>query len=360
VKPGTAEKFDETIPMPKAATRQEGELLLTLSVGGKEVFRDTKAVSILPPAKADGVAGVGVYDPKGKLRAFLDSTGIRHIPVASLESLPSAKVLIVGPDALSETDATSTALAAFASGGRAVIVLDQTNVLKYQALPAEMEPAERTRRNDFGMEVPAADGKTAFLEDASHPTLKGLRDKDFFTWPGDHWVYRNAYVKPVRGGKSLIQVGPRLLNSALVEVPVGKGVMYLCQLAVGAKLDQSTVAQRLLVNLVEYGREYRLETANIAAVIADEQLGKAMDAIGVQYSKAVDVLSAIGDADKKIAVISATPANLKTLADNMAKVEAFWNRGGYILLHGLTPRVWRTSIGSSASITSSASSNASE
>jgi beta-galactosidase len=337
VKPGTAEKFDETIPMPRVDSRQEGELLMTLSVQGKEIFRDTKAVSVLPAATVASGAPVGVYDPKGKLKAFLDPAGIKCVQVASLESLPQVKVLIVGPDALSETDATSTALAAFASTGRAVIVLDQANVLKYQALPAEMEPAERTRRNDFGMEIPAADGKTAFIEDASHPALDGLKDKDFFTWPGDHWVYRNAYVKPVRGGKSLIQVGPRLLNSALVEVPVGNGVMCLCQLAIGAKLDQSVVAQRLLVNLLEYGRAYKLQTANVAAVIADEQLGKAMDAIGVQYSRAADALSAIGDADKKIAVISATPASLKVLASNTGKVEAFWNRGGYVLLHGLTP-----------------------
>jgi beta-galactosidase len=332
VKPGTAEKFDEVISMPKVEARQEGELALTLSVGGKEIFRDAKTVSVLPPAQAAGVAEVAVYDPKGRLKAFLDG-----VQVFSLESLPQAKVLVVAPDALNEADSTSTALAAFASTGRAVIVLDQTNALKYQALPAEMEPAERTRRNDFGMEVPAADGKTAFIEDSSHPALKGLLDKDFFTWPGDHWVYRNAYVKPVRGGKSLIQVGPRLTNSALVEVPVGKGVLYLCQLAIGAKLDQSAVAQTLLANLVEHARDYRQEVANVSAVIDNEQLGKAMDAIGVQYDKAADVLSAIGDPDKKIAVISATPAHLKTLAANMGKLEAFWSRGGSVLFHGLTP-----------------------
>lgn len=332
VRPGTAEKFDETIPMPQVSARREGELLLVLSVNGREVFRDAKAVSILPSAKPAGAGEVAVYDPTGKLKAFLDGVWI-----SSLESLPQTKVLIVGPDALNEGDSTSTTLAAFASTGRAVIVLDQTNALKYQALPAEMEPAERTRRNDFGMEVPAADGKTAFIEDSSHPALKGLRDKDFFTWPGDHGVYRNAYVKPVRGGKSLIQVGPRLVNSALVEVPVGRGVLLLCQLAVGAKLDQSAVAQTLLANLVEYGRDYRQEIANVAAVIEDEQLGKAMDAIGVQYSRAADVLAAIEDSDKKIAVISATPASLKTMAANMDKLDAFWNRGGTVLFHGLTP-----------------------
>jgi hypothetical protein len=337
VKPGTAEKFDEEVAMPQVSARQEGELLLILSVNGKEVFRDAETVSVLPPARAEAGVRVALYDPKGTTKTFFDRANIAQIQVDSLENLPQAKVLVVGPDALSEADSTSTALAGFASGGNAVIVLDQTNVLKYQALPAEMELADRTRRSEFGMPVPAADGKTAFLEDASHPVFKGLQDKDFFTWPGDHWVYRNAYVKPTRGGKSLLQVGSRLLNSALVEAPVGKGVMVLCQLNIGSKLNESAVAQELLVNLVAYGRNYRQEIANVVAVIGDEPLGKALDAIGVHYSKSIDVLAAISDPDKKVAVVPATPDNLKTFAANMDKLTAFWDRGGYIVLHGLTP-----------------------
>ncbi|MBN1362202.1 MAG: hypothetical protein JW993_16520 [Sedimentisphaerales bacterium] len=338
IRPGTAQKFDEEIALPPVSARQEGELVLKLSVDGEEVFRDTKSVSVLPPVKTQGGTGdVAVYDPRRMLAAFLDRTGISYVRADSLDKLPGTKVLIVCPDALTEADSTSTALAGFASRGNAVIVLDQTNVLKYQALPAEMELAQRTRRDSFDMEVPAADGKTAFIEDTSHPIFTGLRDKDFFTWPGDHWVYRNAYVKPTRGGKSLLQVGPRLANSALVEVPVDKGVMYLCQLVMGRKLHQSAVAQTLLVNLVEHARHYRQEIAQVAAVIADEQLGKVMDAIGVQYSKAPDVLAAISDVDKKIAVISATPSHLATLAGNIDQVRAFWDRGGYIVLHGLTP-----------------------
>lgn len=337
VRPGTAEKFDEAISMPETDSRLEGELLLTLSVDGKEVFRDTKVVSVLPPAEVTAGTEAAVYDPNEALKPFLDHLGIRTIAINSLENLPKVKVLLVGPDVLSETDSTSTVLAAFASRGNAVIVLDQSHPLKYQALPAEMEPAQRTRRGSFGLEVPAANGKTAFIEDISHPALRGLRDKDFFTWPGDHWVYRNAYVKPTRGGKSLIQVGPRLVNSALVEVPVGKGVMYLCQLEMGRKFDESAVAQALLANLVTCGTDYKQEIAHVSAVIADEQLGKAMDAIGVEYSKSFDLLAAIANTNTKIAIISATPANLKTLATHMDRLEAFWNRGGHVVLHGLTP-----------------------
>ena len=63
--------------MPQVNARQEGELLLMLSVKGQEVFRDTKAVSVLPPAKAAGAGDVAVYDPKGRLKAFLDAAGSR-------------------------------------------------------------------------------------------------------------------------------------------------------------------------------------------------------------------------------------------------------------------------------------------
>ena len=52
---GTNKKFDLSIPLPTVAARTEGELILTLAQNGKLVFRDTKAVSILPPAKFPAV-----------------------------------------------------------------------------------------------------------------------------------------------------------------------------------------------------------------------------------------------------------------------------------------------------------------
>ena len=237
VAPGTAEKFDEELTLPPVSARQEGELELTLKVAGKQIYRDTKAVSILPAPKPKppNSGAVAVFDPAGESAAFLKRAGVLFTLVPTLEAMPaSAKVLVVGRDALTAADSTSTRLSVLASEGRAVIVLDQAQPLKYQAIPAAMELAPRTKKNEFGTEVPTAEGRTAFIEDAAHPALRGLQDKDFFTWSGpDDLVFRNAYVKPTRGGKSLVQCGPRLEYSALVEVPVGKGVLYLSQLGSG-------------------------------------------------------------------------------------------------------------------------------
>ena len=82
--------------------------------------------------------------------------------------------------------------------------------------------------------------------------------------------------------------------SALVEVPVGKGVMYLSQLDLGRQARRRIRSRNtLLLNLIRCGAAYKQEYANVAAVIADEQLGKAIDAIGLQYTKAADALAAI-------------------------------------------------------------------
>ena len=134
--------------------------------------------------------------------------------IQSLDTMPDRrKVLVVGRDAIEAKDSTSTRLAVLASEGRAVIVLDQTNPLKYQAIPAEMELAPRTKKSDFGDEVPTAEGRTAFIEDTSHPALRGLKDKDFFTWGPDHCGLPQCLRETDARRQEPVQCGPRLRNT---------------------------------------------------------------------------------------------------------------------------------------------------
>jgi beta-galactosidase len=355
---------------------------VALSVGGKEVFRDVKPLSVLAPIKAvtanpaarpaaakpavkptsgnpkagdaqrsslrvetrsnaqtrpavaQAASSVHVYDPQGKVASYLKANGTTFTALNSLATLPtSGRVLVVGPDALSASDSTSSALAAWAATGRSVIVLDQKHPLRYQALTAEISTVSNTATE--GLQT---NGQVAFPEDLGHPTMRNLRENDLRGWGNDGEVYRNAYVKPARGARSLVQVGPRLEQSALIEIPTGKGLMLLSQLDMGDKLGSSAVAQQLMSNLLSYASTYKQEFRPVALVASGStQLTKAADAAGLQYSNAGDALAAISDPKIKLAVISATPANLKQLAGNMAKVNAFMQRGGYIVWHGLTP-----------------------
>jgi beta-galactosidase len=369
VAPGTKKVFDIVVPMPEVKARTEGQLLLAVTVNGKEVFRDTKGVSILPapsfgvavaapaakpatkpaagnrPAAAtrtsmqiitrsraqmkpatSAAAGVVVFDPQGNVATYLKSRGVAFTALTSLEALPPAgKVLIVGKDAVNESDSTNTRLAAYAAEGRTVIVLEQKNPLKYAALQAEIEPS-------------AAIGNVGFIEDSNHPALRNLKDKDFFTWGANQPLYRSAYVKPTRGARSLVQTHMRLLNTALVEIPTGKGLMLLSQLTIGENLPTNGVARTLLANLVSYGTTFKQTFREVALASGENtQLTKAMDTLGVRYSKATDALGAISDTKVKLAVINASPTNLKQLADNKTRVEAFNKAGGYIVFNNLTP-----------------------
>lgn len=367
IAPGNREVVNVIVPMPGVDAREEAELILTLTVKGQKVFTDTKAVSIMPvtvrhpiaaklvgdKAREDiGVASrtvdangkrlpqipswpalsglqptdLLVFDPAGAAAALLKEREIRFTAVADLKSLPaSGKVLLIGKDAIDATLRTSTQFAAWAATGRTVIVLEQLHPLEFQAIPADVAPSTNV-------------GRTAFLEDADHPALRGLASKDFFTWGDDEIVYRDAYEKPTRGAKSLIECNDYLKNSALVEVPVEKGLMLLCQLTVEEKLPTNAAAQVLLLNLINYGAEYKqtFRPATVAAP-ADSQLLKVVDAIGLAHTNAPDAITAIALPGERIAVIDATPENLAGLAAHLDKVAAFTQAGGWIIFNNLTP-----------------------
>ncbi|MFZ4507526.1 MAG: sugar-binding domain-containing protein [Fimbriimonas sp.] len=332
---GQDQRFAIRLPMPVVATRQDLTLRLKLSQNGKEVFADAKTLSVLParaalvgpqPLPALGAKNLVVWDPSGKVGAFLRSQAVGFRPISSLAGVDAATlVLVVGPNALDEQEGARSRLAALAEQGKRIIVLEQANPVRYQGLPAEMEVAKN-------------EGRIAYLEDASHPALRGLTDRDFYTWGADQVVYRNAYLKPIRGAKSLIQCEPRLANSALSEVPVGQGLMLLCQIRVGEKLASSAVARQLLVNLLGYSARYKL-TYRPVTLIAGNDLGlsRAVETAGVRHSKSENLVAALSLPGEQTLVVTGTPAHLRTLSEQKAKVDAFVKQGGWILLSGLEP-----------------------
>jgi hypothetical protein len=374
---GENRKLNVTLPLPATkAARTEARWVLTLSVAGKERFRDERAITLLNPQfprvaggrvflaggaaagelpvaterqrlggarsgpvsrpaavgvgttigqKNPAVPGLYVYDPSGGTAAYLKRQGVAFTALNSLAALPAnGRVLLVGRDALTPEESTSTALAAWASAGRVVVALEQKHPFKYTALPAALEPD-------------ANEGRAAYIEDASHPAFLNLRDSDFFVWPGGEVVYRNAYEKPTRGAKSLLQCDNRLARSALVEVTAGKGLLLLSQLRIGETLPDNPTARQLLANLLVYAGQYKQEfRVTQAAGIADPNLAKTLDAIGVTYVKAASPLAAIARPGT-VALVEATPANLKALAANKATVDRFTAGGGWLVLFGLTP-----------------------
>jgi len=329
---GMSEKFDLTMEMPPVKDRTEAVLAILLSQNGKEVFTDTKAVSVLPTAaaqlKSQGAPAAGklaLLDRDGGVKAFFSSLNIPFTEVTDLSKISAAaKILVVGKDSLDATQATSSQLAGWASSGKVAIVLDQQNELKFQALPGSMAPATNS-------------GSMCFPDDSANPLLAGLQEKDFIDWTPDGIVYRNAWKKPTAGGKAILQCDMKLENSPLVEMGAGEGLLLLSQLNLGANLKSNAVAQHLLLNMLDVADHFKL-TFRETFVDADgnPQLAKAVDSIGLKFTPVKGVAAAIAKPGT-IAILDGSPVNLKALVADMAKVKALTDAGGWIVLNMVTP-----------------------
>jgi beta-galactosidase len=222
VPPGEHEKFDVELPIPNTTRRLDGQWTLTLAAQGKVLYRAVKEISVLPAGrdqpKPPAVAQLQptdlfVYDPSGNGTAFLQSHGIGFTATTDLNPPPvPGKVWLIGQDTLTPADASSTAFAAYAAGGGRVLLLEQEHPLRYQGLgPAEVE---------FQLNV----GRTAFAEDVSHPLLRGLQDKDFFTWEPGEVVYKNTVAGPVQRVVVEFGTGDHTNQRRLAHpVPIGGG-----------------------------------------------------------------------------------------------------------------------------------------
>ncbi len=322
VPPGTNKKLEVNLALPKVSVRTRATLTLQLLAGSQVVFQDAKALAILPQPVVPKAA-IGVYDPSGVVSGYLKAHSVAFKSLSSLSALaPDIPILIIGPNALTEAESTNPKLAAFAVDGHKVIVLEQKNPLRYGALPTQLEPAN-------------GGGAFGFADDASHPVIRGLMNEDFRAWGPNARLYEKPYVKAARGFRSLIEVGPRLSQTALAEVPIGKGLVVLCQIQIGANLAKSGPASTLLSNLISYCGTYHQVERPVTSSTADANLTKAMDAVGLRRSTAENALAALQGTG--IAVVSATAANLHLLASNLPKVNEFVSKGGSLVFSGLTP-----------------------
>ena len=331
VAPGTAEQFEITLDVPRAGkSRTTGQLVLTASRGGKEVFRDVKPLVIID---ANGAArphlaksDLLVLDPSGSVKARLAARGIDFSEIPSFDALPAkARVVLVGANALTPEQSTSPKWLELAADGTRVIVLEQAHPLHYQAIAADLEPTGYV-------------GRVAFSENLEHPVFAGLGQEDFFTWSKDHVVYRNAYKKAVKGCRSLVQCEPELACTAMVECQVNDGLMILCQLVVGEKLAFDPVAQRLFDNTLNYAADYQVSRKQ-TVLVADAQSpwARTLSASGLKYDLQSNVGAALTEGKHEIVVAQATPATLRSLVEKRELLQAFTDRGGYVMLCGLTP-----------------------
>jgi hypothetical protein len=330
VEPGGAKQVGISFRVPQVTDGSKGEFILTCEHRGKEVFRDAKPVHVIDPdgapAPTFAEGELAVWDPYGSAAARLLRHGVAFAEISGPEEIPaSAQVLVVGRDALEAGDASDRRWRDLAAAGLRILVLEQRSPLDRSALSADLEPTERT-------------GRIAFPEDMTHAVFGGLSASDFFTWSGDHIVYRNAYAKASSGAKSLVQCDQDLGYSALSECPAGDGLVMVCQMPIGRKLASSPTAQRLFDNMVNYCAAYApVRRRTVAVGPAGEGVDRLLTDVRVLHDRVDDLLSALSSGEHEIVLAQAEPEALRALADAPGVVADFTGRGGWLMLVGLTP-----------------------
>lgn len=329
IRAGEAQEVEISFKIPDFNERTKAEFIMTCSRDGREVFREVKKASIInPDASAKPVIKDGelaVIDPNGSVVKRLRKREIPFTECKSLEAVPAdVKILLVGKDAVAPEKSSDSIWSSLASGGKKIIVLEQAAPITGEAVGADFETSE-------------FQGRVAFLEEPAHPVSEGLDQPDFFTWSRDHIVYAKPYRKATRGAKSLVQCDSLLNYSALSECRIGAGLVLLSQLVVGEKLDSDPVAQKIFDNMLNYACSYKAQVKNVA-VFADpvSPKGKLIASLGLKFDSPKDLLSVLDDR-YGIAVIDATPQNLKALVSATDKIKSFTGKGGWIMFWGVTP-----------------------
>lgn len=327
IKPGYGVEQILRIQAPEVAHRTDGRLSVRVSRNGAEDYVDALSIPVLPRVEKVQIdVPVALLDRSGKVGGFLKQADVRYRVIDSLESTGRMSgLLIVGPDSLTRAEALGQDLLAFAARGGRVIVLEQDNPVAGGNLSTSLQMT-----NHFGGYAhPQALGTDLFRE---------LGADDLTDWAGDHPTYKNVYEKPTQGARSLVECGPLLPYSALVEMATGKGIIVLCQLRVGSKLGVDPAADILFGNMLLHYADYRPSTA-LAAVYspANRLLEKKITEAGVLHEAASDIESALEVGRYKVAIVDATARNIATLNDSKVKADAFQRAGGWIMLCNVRP-----------------------
>jgi glycosyl hydrolase family 2 len=327
IEPGFGKEYTIVLKAPQSSVRLDGVLNLKVSQKGAPDYVDKRAVPTLPVVTKLAVAGpVYVLDRKGATADWLAAVGVTLQRIDGLEALKGKKgLLVIGHETLTSKEAFSALLLAFAAGGGRVICLEQDVPISGAAASAPL----RTTTRFGGYAHPQALGT---------PVLRDLGKEDLIDWAGDFPTYKNVYEKPTEGARSLVECGPMLPFSALIEMSAGEGAVVVCQLRVGAKLGVDPAADVLLRNLVECYAEYT-PSAAVAAVYApaDAMLADKITATGALNEKVASLADALDPAKFRVAVVHADAANLTELDRLKAKAHAFQDAGGWIMLCGVAP-----------------------
>ena len=261
IAPGTNVFLPMEIAIPPDITepKTDGEITLKATIG-ESTLEDKFSFRVFGPSAPSKLTAL-LFDPVGKTSEMLKALGVSTKP---WDGKPSAALLVIGREALSNMSKLPGDLQAYtAAGGRVLIMTQNPDWL----------------RTALGFRVSRYVTRQVFPVDKNHPITAGLDSLDLCNWnshttltqaypeepnlkaiPTYGWKWGNQGVvasasieKPHRGGwRPIFESDFDLAYSPLMELDFGKGRVTICTLDLEDQVPADPVAAVLGKQILAY------------------------------------------------------------------------------------------------------------
>ncbi len=305
---GQIAKYPITFKAPEVYERTDAVLKLTVINGGRLFCKDSLDLQFFPkhfPVKFKDTS-VALYDPVGQTAKMLKDAGLPFLKVNKFQDLKGRRLLIIGKNALGKTPLEF------------LKKLDTSRMIENGLKILVFEQKECNLGN---LVFERSSQRIALIRKNNHPVIRGLKKEDFKNWrggtdtvpeivlsdehsphyPKSKWKCGNNGIiagrvirKPQYGNFTpILDCGFNLMNTPLLELCKGRGVIVFCQLDLTHRYLKDPVATALADNLLKYMTSPFVPLKGIrTAYIGGDRSKKLIERMGAETTRVSKVRSA--------------------------------------------------------------------
>ncbi len=253
--PAEAAYWNLDVPLPDVERPRHLTAEFRLLAGDEIVDRERSTWSVFPKDFVTDfdppVPSAAVYEEDERVKTILAGMGVQTSRIEDLYNVNDLRTstLVIAPHTITvPTGAWQESVAEFAHRGGRVLALQQH-------VPALWAP-EKVLLSTESLHKPIPPYPDDRIDSRNHirapyhSLFPFIRSEQLRYWNDDHVVSRHGFWKPSRGYRTLVDMGRRLDQATLLEMPYGRGCIRLCQMDLIRKFDTEPLARLLLYRLL--------------------------------------------------------------------------------------------------------------
>ncbi len=286
------------LTLPVVTSRTDCRFVVETSVGTTLQHREERTISIFPEDKAMPACPAGV--------------------------------MVVGPDA---KGVNREKIAEFLNQGGRLLVVNQKKSPDWLPVKLTMAPEADSARTIVHPQA------------VEHPVFASLRPEDLRFWREDELTVAKSYLKPEAiTSRSLAGGGSGLQQAVILEIPYGRGLIFLVQFPLFDAIDDQPAAKIMLGNIYRYLETAKTAPANPFGVVASDKstLSDVLASVNLPFFNIADKLGQIRSLDGYGTVlVEGDDKTADMVCSNRDLFTKYVENGGTVWLHGFSKASFR-------------------